>query len=96
LCFAQGPALAKLDPHKLLKGSGKLVRHVELHAAADFDSAELQALLAAALKLANVRLAPEAKGALIHKAQSQRRRAARAKAAKQPVAAKPTPKKPRR
>lgn len=93
LCFAQGPALAKLDPHKLLKGSGKLVRHVELQAAADFDRPELQALLAAALKLANVRLASEAKGALILKAESQRQRA---KAAKRPVAAKPTPKKPRR
>lgn len=93
LCFAQGPALAKVDPHKLLRGSGKLVRHVELQAAADFERVELQELLSAALKLANLRPIPGAKGALILKAESQRRRA---KAAKRTAAAKPRAKKVRR
>lgn len=93
LCFAQGPALSNADPLKLLQGRGKLVRHVELHAAAEFDSAALQALLASALKLANLRPVPGAKGALILKTDSQRRRA---KAAKRPAAAKSAPKKPRR
>jgi hypothetical protein len=92
LCFARGPALSKADPHKLLQGRGKLVRHVELQTAADFDRPELQALLAAALKLANLRPLAGAKSALILKADSQRQRA---KAAKRPIAAKRAPRKAR-
>ena len=55
LYFAQGPLLSKSDPNKLLQGRAK-VRHVVLNTAADFDRAEIEVLMAAALKLAKVRL----------------------------------------
>lgn len=77
LGFGKGAELAKSDPHKLLKGSGKTVRLVELGSIADFDRAELQDLIAAALKLANLRLEPGAKGAIIVKAEEQKQRATR-------------------
>jgi hypothetical protein len=44
LFFAQGAQLSKSDPGKLLRGSGKTVRHVVLKKAADFDRAEIAAL----------------------------------------------------
>ena len=56
LFFGQGALLSKSDPKKLLQGSGKTVRHVVLNAVADFDRAEIEVLMAAALKLANVHL----------------------------------------
>jgi hypothetical protein len=80
LFFAQGARLSKADPGKLLRGSAG-VRHVELKAAADLDRPEIEALMEAALKLAQVRLDPGAKGALILRADSQKQRAARTKKA---------------
>lgn len=79
LHFTRGLLLAKSDPKKLLQGAGKGVRHIVLASAADFDRPEIDALLAASLKLANVRLEPGAKSAMILKAESQKQRAARAK-----------------
>ena len=87
LHFGQGAQLSKSDPKKLLKGSGKTVRHVALDSAADFDRAEIQALMAAALKLAKVRLDPSAKGSVIIKAEAQKQRASRAKKAAKPASA---------
>ncbi len=87
LFFTQGPSLSKADPNKLLRGSGKSVRHVVLNTAADFDRAEIQALMTAAVKLAKVRLDPNAKGSVILKAEAQKQR--RARVAKK--AARPTP-----
>jgi hypothetical protein len=81
LHFAQGALLSKSDPNKLLHGSGKTVRHVVLSAAADFDRADIEALLAAAVKLAKLRLDASAKGSVIIKAESQKKRAVRAKKA---------------
>lgn len=78
LFFAKGPLLSKSDPGKLLKGSGKMVRYVELSSVADFERAEIEALLAAALRLSKVRLDARAKGSMILKAQEQKRRANRA------------------
>jgi hypothetical protein len=85
LCFGQGALLSKSDPNKLLQGSGKTVRHVLLHAAADFDRAEIQALMAAALKLAKVRIDPSAKGSVIIKAKEQKQRVRRATKAARPA-----------
>ena len=79
LFFGQGALLSKSDPRKLLQGRGKTVRHVVLDAIADFDRVEIEALIAAALKLANVRLDASAKGAVIIKAEAQKQRALRAK-----------------
>ena len=81
LCFGQGARLSKSDPNKLLQGRGKTVRHVVLHAAADLDRAEIQALIDAALKLAKVRPDASANGSVIVKAESQKQRASRAKKA---------------
>jgi hypothetical protein len=71
LFFAQGALLSKSDPNKLLQGSGKTVRHVVLNSAADFDRAEIEVLMAAALKLAKLRLDASAKGSVIIRAEAQ-------------------------
>src|SRR5262245_38892361 len=76
LHFARGAQLAKADPKKLLQGRGN-VRHVVLNAVADFDRAEIEALMLAASKLANLRLDAGAKGSVIIKAEAQRERARR-------------------
>jgi hypothetical protein len=78
LGFGKGAELAKSDPNKLLQGSGKTARYVELNSVAAFERGEVQALIAAAVKLAKLRLDPDAKGAMIVKADEQKRRAHRA------------------
>jgi hypothetical protein len=75
LSFTGGAELSKSDPKKLLQGSGKMVRHVVMNSAADFDRPEIEALIAAAVKLGKVRLDPQAKGAIIIKAEEQKKRA---------------------
>jgi hypothetical protein len=77
LHFGQGALLSKSDPNKLLQGRGKTVRHVVLNTVADFDRAEIQALMAAALKLAKLRPNASAKGSVIIKAEAQKQRARR-------------------
>jgi hypothetical protein len=92
LFFGQGAQLSKSDPKKLLQGSGKTVRHVVLKSASEFDRAEIEALMAAALKLAKVRLDSSAKGSVIIKAEAQKQRARRAKKAARPAATRRTTK----
>jgi hypothetical protein len=92
LFFAQGALLSKSDPNKLLQGSGKTVRHVVLNTVADFDRAEIEVLLAAALKLAKLRLNASAKGSVIIKAEAQKQRARRASKAARPASARRTAK----
>lgn len=87
LHFGQGAQLSKSDPKKLLQGSGKTVRHVVLTSAADFDRAEIEVLMAAALKLAKVRLDGSATGSLIIRAEAQKQRARRAAKAARPAPA---------
>jgi hypothetical protein len=77
LFFGQGAQLSKSDPNQLLQGHGKTVRHVVLNTVADFDRAEIEVLMAAALKLANLRLNSSAKGSVIIRAEAQKRRARR-------------------
>ncbi|TAJ08689.1 MAG: hypothetical protein EPO68_15540 [Planctomycetota bacterium] len=86
LFFGQGAQLSKSDPSKLLQGSGKTVRHVVLSSVADFERAEIEALLGAALKLAKLRPDSGAKGAVIVKADEQKKRAQKQRAGR---AAKP-------
>lgn len=81
LFFGQGAELSRSDPNRLLQGSGKTVRHVVLNALRDFDRAEIQALVSAALTLAKLRPTARAKGQLILKAEAQKQRARRAKKA---------------
>ena len=85
LFFGQGALLSKSDPNKLLQGSGKTVRHVVLNSVADFDRAEIEVLMAAALKLAKLRLDASAKGSVIIKAAAQKQRARRATKAPRPA-----------
>ena len=84
LYFTRGALLSDSDPNKLLQGSGKTVRHVVMNAAADLDRAEIEALMAAALKLAKVRPDASAKGSVIIKAEAQKQRARRATKAARP------------
>ena len=78
LFFTQGALLAKADPDKLLQGRAG-VRHVALKTRADFDRPEIEALMAAALKLAKVTPTAGAKGAVIVRAEAQKKRAAKAR-----------------
>ena len=92
LFFGQGALLSKSDPNKLLQGHGKTVRHVVLNAVADFDRAEIEVLMAAALKLAKLRLDASAKGSVISKAEAQKQRARRAKKTARPASTRRTAK----
>jgi hypothetical protein len=62
LFFLQGAGLP--DPNKLLKGSGKVVRHIVLASVADLDNPAIQALMATALNRAKVAMDPAAPGNL--------------------------------
>ena len=92
LFFAQGALLSKSDPNRLLQGRGKTVRHVVLNSVVDFDRAEIEVLMAAALKLAKLRLDASAKGSVIIKAEAQKQRARRAKKAASPASTRRTTK----
>lgn len=83
LYFARGAQLAKADPNRLLQGRAG-VRHVVMNAAADFDRPEIEVLMAAALKLAKVRLDGSAKGSVIIRAEAQKQRARRTKRTARP------------
>ena len=85
LGFGKGAELSKSDPNKLLQGQGKTVRYVELNSVADFDRPEIEALIAGAVKLAKLRLDPSAKGAVIIKAEEQKRRSGSATKAARPA-----------
>lgn len=90
LFFGRGAELSKSDPSKLLQGRGKTVRHVVMSTVADFDRAEIEGLIAAALELANVRLDASAKGSTIFKVEAQKQRARRAtKATARPASTRP-------
>jgi hypothetical protein len=86
LYFTQGARLSKADPSKLLQGRAT-VRYVVLNAAEDFDRAEIEALIVAALELAKVRLDAGAKGSVIIKAEAQKKRARRATKSARPASA---------
>ena len=92
LSFANGPLLAKSDPNKLLQGRGTMVRHVVLTTAADLGRPEIEALMAAAVKIAKLRLDANSKGSVILKAESQKKRALRAKKTARPAPARRTSK----
>jgi hypothetical protein len=78
LYFSRGAELSKADPGRLLQGKGKGVRHVVLHEAGEFDRAEIEGLMAAALDLAGVRVDGNAKGEVILRTEAQKKRAKRA------------------
>jgi hypothetical protein len=72
LFFLQGAGLP--DPKHLLKGSGKVVRHVVLASAADLDQPAVQGLMATARKRAEPAIDPDAKGSLVIRSVSAKQR----------------------
>jgi hypothetical protein len=66
LFFLQGAGLP--DPKGLLKGSGKVVRHIVLGSASDLDLPAIQELMAKALRRAEAGIDPAAPGRLVIRA----------------------------
>ena len=65
LYFNQGPHLP--DPKRLLRGSGKQTRFIQLEAASQLAHPDVEALIAAAIDQARVPLPSEGTGSLIIK-----------------------------
>ena len=73
LCFLQGgPKLP--DPHKLLRGSGTVVRNVRLESAGDLNTPAMRALITESLRRAAMPIDPRAKGRLLIKSISGKQR----------------------
>ena len=72
LCFLQGAGLP--DPHRLLRGSGKVVRSLTVESAATLDRPEVRALVDAALDRARAPLDPSARHALVIRSVSAKQR----------------------
>jgi hypothetical protein len=72
LFFPQGAG--QPDPKHLLKGSGKVVRHIVLASAADLDSPAVQGLMATALKRAEPGIDPGVPGSLVIRSVSPKQR----------------------
>jgi hypothetical protein len=62
------------DPHRLLKGTGKQVRHIVLTSAADIDSPAVRALMTEALARADVPIDRAAKSRIVIKSVSAKQR----------------------
>lgn len=73
LCFINdGPGLP--DPERLLKGSGKIVRHVRLVSARDLDTPAIRALIKAAISRSDVPFSSTGRSRLIIRSISPRQR----------------------
>jgi hypothetical protein len=78
LYFNHGPQLP--DPKKLLRGSGKQTRFIQLESARQLSDPDVKAFIAGALKLSSVPLPSKGKGRLIiktNKMMTTRKRSAR-------------------
>jgi len=65
LYFTNGPKLP--DPKRLLQGSAKMVRFIQLKSASDLAHPDVKALIDAAIDVASAPLPPRGKGSLIIK-----------------------------
>ncbi|HYT76405.1 MAG TPA: DUF1801 domain-containing protein [Vicinamibacterales bacterium] len=73
LCFIQdAPALP--DPHRLLKGSGNVVRHLRLGSARDLEKPAVRDLVKAAVARSDVPFAPRRRRKLVIKSISKKQR----------------------
>ena len=72
LFFLQGAGLP--DPQRLLKGNGKVVRHIVLASAADLDQPAIRDLMAGALRRAEAGIDPTAPGRLVIRSISAKQR----------------------
>jgi hypothetical protein len=77
LFFAHGRNVP--DPHGLLQGSGKSVRHIVLHDACDLDDPRVRRLMASALRQASVPIDPSARRRLVIRSISAAQRPRRAR-----------------
>ena len=75
LFFLRGAGMP--DPKGLLKGKGKVVRHIVLASAADLDQSAIQDLMAKALQRAEAGIDPKAAGQLVIRSVSAKQRARR-------------------
>ena len=62
------------DPHQLLKGQGKVVRHIVLEDAEDLDKPEVEQLIAVALARARTPLEGSGPGRMVIKSVSAKQR----------------------
>jgi hypothetical protein len=69
LYFSQGPQLP--DPRRLLRGSGKQVRFIQVEEASQLAHPDVEALIAATIDQARVQLPSEGKGSLIIKSEGR-------------------------
>jgi hypothetical protein len=72
LYFSQGPQLP--DPTKILRGTGKQVRFIELSAASRLAEPEVDTLITATVAQAKIPLASDGKGSLIIKSSAKKKR----------------------
>jgi hypothetical protein len=72
LYLSHSPQLS--DPKRLLRGSGKQARFIEVKSASELAHADVEALIAAASELATVPLPSKEKGSLIIKSDAARKR----------------------
>ncbi len=80
LCFLQGAKLP--DPHKLLRGSGNVVRNIRLESAAVLDEPKVLQLMGSALQRAKSSIPPDGRHRLIIKSISAKQRPRRKTIAK--------------
>jgi hypothetical protein len=71
LYFSQGPQLP--DPKRLLRGSGKQTRFIQVEAARELKHPDVEALIAATIDQARVPLPSKGKGSLIIKSDSAKK-----------------------
>jgi single-stranded DNA-specific DHH superfamily exonuclease len=71
LYFSQGPQLP--DPRRLLRGSGKQVRFIQVEAASQLAHPDVEALIAATIDQARIPLPTEGKGSLIIKSDGEKK-----------------------
>jgi hypothetical protein len=72
LYFSQGPQLP--DPKRLLRGSGKQVRFIQVEAAGQLAQPDVEAFFAATIDQARVPLPSKGKGSLIIKSDGAKKR----------------------
>ena len=72
LCFLQGATLP--DPHRILRGSGKVVRNVRLQTIGDFDAPDVAMFLDLAIDSARVPFDPHRSGRFYIRSVSAKKR----------------------
>jgi hypothetical protein len=85
LYFSNGPTLP--DPKRILQGSGKQARYIEVNAVSDMKRPEVEALMAAVIDLASDKMPATKSGALMIKGRGAKpsRRPASKKNGKSPL-----------